>query len=136
MSWCPADGPKPARFSVMTGNAGHLLVAHGSSDARWRAPFEELARQLAVRHPACLVALSYLEKCPPDVPAALADLYYRGCRHIRVSPLFLSHGAHLTRDLPDLLCAFSDRHPDLVLVCDPALGERPDFQAALLAVLA
>ncbi len=121
---------------IVTGGEGHLLVAHGSSDTRWRAPFEELARRLACRHPACPVVLSYLERGAPDVPRALSDLYHRGCRQIRVSPLFLSHGRHLQHDLPDLLADARRRHPDLIIVCAPALGERQDFLAALLAVLA
>ncbi|WP_298138185.1 CbiX/SirB N-terminal domain-containing protein [Acidiferrobacter sp.] len=115
---------------------GHLLVAHGSPDARWRAPFEELARRLAQRDPKCPVALAYLERCAPDVPTVLADLYRRGCRHIRVSPLFLSHGRHLAHDLPELLAAAKVRHPDLSITCLGALGERGDFLSALLAVLA
>ncbi len=121
---------------VVSDEAGHLLVAHGSTDGRWRAPFEELSRRLAERHPARPVILSYLEKCLPDVPGALQELSRRGCRRIRVTPLFLSHGRHLERDLPDLLVDARLRHPHLVIVCEPALAERPDFVAALLAILA
>ncbi len=121
---------------VVSDGAGHLLVAHGSTDGRWRAPFEELSRRLAARHPTRPVALSYLEKCLPDVPNALHELYHRGCRRIRVTPLFLSHGRHLERDLPDLLAEARRRYPDLLIVCEPALAERPEFLAALLAVLA
>ncbi len=110
----------------------HVLVAHGSTSLRWRAPFEVLAQTLAACDPSRIVALCYLEKCTPTVSTVLDDLYRQGCRTLRVSPLFLSSGRHLDHDLPHLLTAWLDYHTDARLEVDPALGE----QAAILSALA
>lgn len=115
--------------------AGHLLVAHGSSHARWRRPFEAVATGLSGRHPERLIRLCYLEKWAPDVPAAIEDLYQKGCRHLRVSPLFLSSGRHLEKDLPEVLATCLRPRPDLVITAEPPLGEYEDFVKAVLEVL-
>lgn len=114
----------------------HLLVAHGSSNARWRMPFEEVARALEARHPERVVRLCYLEKWPPDVTTALEDLYEQGWRCLRLSPLFLSRGRHLETDLPQILNTFLARRPDCSITIEDALGEQRGFVQALTGLLA
>lgn len=119
----------------MNGLTGHLLVAHGSGHARWRRPFEAIATGLSGRHSERLIRLCYLEKWTPDVPAAVDDLYQNGCRHLRVSPLFLSSGRHLEKDLPEILSACLRPRPDLVVTVEPPLGEYESVVKAVLEVL-
>lgn len=113
----------------------HLLVAHGSSHARWRKPFEAIAMGLSERHPKRLIRLCYLEKWTPDVPTTVGELYQKGCRHLRVSPLFLSSGRHLEKDLPDILSVCLRPRPDLVVIAEPPLGECDDFVKSILEIL-
>jgi len=115
---------------------GQLLIAHGSSNARWRVPFETMTHALATRHPGRAIRLCYLEKSQPDVPTALDDLYRQGCRRLRVSPLFISHGRHLEHDLPRLLDAYRQKRPDVFIEAEEALGEQRPFLHSLIDLLA
>lgn len=113
----------------------HLLVAHGSSNTRWRMPFEKVAEALEAQHPERTVRLCYLEKWQPDVASALEDLYQEGWRRLRLSPLFLSRGRHLETDLPKILNAFLARRPDVLIHTEEALGEQSEFVQALTHLL-
>ena len=85
-----------------------ILVAHGSRDARWREPFERVARELAAE---LRVELAFLELSPPTFPDAVARAVASGARELRVLPLLLAGGAHVERDLPALVDAARAAHP-------------------------
>lgn len=120
----------------MSSQSAHLLVAHGSSNTRWRTPFEKVAKALEAQHPERTVRLCYLEKWQPDVTTALEELYQQGWRRLRLSPLFLSRGRHLETDLPEILKAYLERRPDFLIRTEDALGEQSDFVQALTDILA
>lgn len=119
----------------MIPQTGHILVAHGSANPRWRAPFEAIADALSQRSPDQIVHLCYLEKWQPTVPEAVNDLHQKGCRQIHISPLFLSSGRHLEEDLPRILATCLPYYPDLTLSTGPALGEQDTFLTAILNIL-
>jgi sirohydrochlorin cobaltochelatase len=79
-----------------------ILFAHGSRDPRWREPFEALQTKVAL-HRDCVLA--YLELCEPNLEAAAKILIAKGALKITVVPLFLGAGAHVRKDLPELLIA-------------------------------
>lgn len=111
-----------------------ILIAHGSRDPRWCAPFERLAAAVDGT-PGVGVALAYLELAAPSFPDAAAAAVRAGARHLRVLPLFLSGGAHVERDLPALVDAARAAHPGVRVEQLPHVGESPEL-FALLAELA
>jgi sirohydrochlorin cobaltochelatase len=112
----------------MTPRRGLILVAHGSRDVRWRAPFERLERELAVE---ANVRLAYLELSQPDFAAAVQAAVQAGARELRVLPLFMAGGAHIERDLPGLVEAARQAHPSVSIELLPPIGEDPRFVRAL-----
>ena len=86
-----------------------VLLAHGSRDAAWRAPFEAIAArisaQMALQQPGLQVRCAYLQLCAPDLAQVAADLCLAGCQHIAIAPLFLGAGTHMREDFPVLLAA-------------------------------
>lgn len=103
--------------------AGLILFAHGSRDARWAEPFERLLERVARAAPQARVVLAYLEMMPPDLPAAAAGLRDAGFRDIIVVPVFLGQGGHVRDDLPVLVQRTAARHPDCRLRLAGAAGE-------------
>jgi sirohydrochlorin cobaltochelatase len=110
---------------------GVLLVAHGSREAGWAAPFERVRARIAAQ--GVPVALAYLERMPPDIDGAAAMLAQQGCRFAVVVPLFLGEGGHVREDLPRLVAAAHAAHPQIELTLAPAIGEAAAVQDAIAA---
>jgi sirohydrochlorin cobaltochelatase len=112
---------------------GLLLFAHGARDPRWAAPFEAVVSRIRAAQPALPVVLAFLEYAQPDLHTALHALRDRGCRRVRVVPLFFGRGGHLREDLPRELAAAAAALPDLEIEVTVAAGESDAVQAALAA---
>ena len=110
-----------------------ILLAHGSRDAAWRAPFEAIAAQIAAQtaaqQPALQVRCAYLQLCAPDLAQVVADLRLAGCQRIAIAPLFLGAGTHMRQDLPDLLAAVQAQQADCTLTLLPVFGDDAAVQS-------
>jgi sirohydrochlorin cobaltochelatase len=113
---------------------GIVLFAHGSRDAQWARPFEQLAATLShkVKGP---VRVAYLEAMRPSLEEAIAALASDVDR-IRVVPVFLGHGGHVKEDLPQLLEAARKRHPEVHFSLDAPIGEQPAVIEAIAVAIA
>lgn len=116
--------------------AALILFAHGSRDPEWVRPFEALRAGVQQQTPDIPVALAYLESSAPDLDDCVRTLAADGITAIRVLPLFLAMGRHLRTDLPALAGQIKSEFPGLVIEFLPALGEAPEFAAALGAIAA
>lgn len=112
-----------------------ILLAHGSSDPNWRAPFEHFANALAGRLTTPL-RLAYMELCEPSLEATVAELAEAGVRRAEILPLFFAAGRHLRKDVPAQVDALAAAHRDITLTLLPPVGEHPAFVEALAAVVA
>ena len=77
-----------------------LAVAHGSRDPRHAAALSGLIDAVRRAAPDLRAELAFLDLCGPDATTALARLAASGARNVIVVPLFLSHGYHVTHDIP------------------------------------
>lgn len=111
-----------------------ILLAHGSRDARWRAPFDDLAQALAARLEVPL-RMAYMELCEPSLETTAAELAAAGCRQADILPLFFAAGRHLREDVPGQIDALHAAHPDLALDLLAPVGEHPAFVDALVAII-
>jgi len=108
-----------------------VLFAHGSRDPEWVRPFEQLRDTVRQQTPHLAVALAYLESATPDLNLCVRTLAADGVASIQVLPLFLAMGKHLRADIPALARRIKLDYPDLTIEFLPALGEAPEFVAAL-----
>ena len=111
-----------------------ILFAHGSRDAEWVRPFERLRDQLRSRSPGASIALAYLESAEPDLDRCIRTLAADGVVAIKVLPLFFALGKHLRVDIPALAVRIAQEHSHLSIEFLPAIGEMPEFVAALNAI--
>ena len=108
-----------------------ILLAHGSRDPLWRAPFEQIATQIRSQRGDVQVRIAYMELCEPKADSVVAELLALGVQHITIAPLFLGMGAHTREDLPALLQTLQTAHPQVRFEVLPTLGE----SSALLALI-
>ncbi|MEC9484237.1 MAG: CbiX/SirB N-terminal domain-containing protein [Halomonas sp.] len=111
-----------------------ILLAHGSRDPRWRAPFDSLAAALAARLEKPL-RMAYMELCEPSLETVAAELEAAGCRRGEILPLFFAAGRHLREDVPAQIDALHRAHPQLALTLLPPVGEHPAFVDALAGII-
>ena len=113
---------------------GLILFAHGSRDARWAAPFEEVAARIRALRPGVPLQLAFLEQMRPTLSEAAAALVAVGCRQVDVLPMFLGTGGHLRSDLPPMVEALRQTHAGVQWRLQPAIGEHAEVSQAMAAV--
>lgn len=107
-------------------SAAIVLFGHGSRDAGWRAPMDEVARRIRERAPGRPVACAFLELQPPSLGEAVDDLVTAGAREVTVLPMFLGLGRHAREELPTLVDQVRQRHPGVLVRVLPSAGENPE----------
>ncbi|MFM1979222.1 MAG: hypothetical protein RLZ68_487 [Pseudomonadota bacterium] len=114
---------------------GIVLFAHGSRDPLWHKPMEAVAQRVRAQSPAANVVCAYLELSQPDLPTCAAALVAQGLSEITIVPMFLGVGKHAREDLPVIVAALRESHPQVTFQLQPAVGENPHL-VALLADIA
>lgn len=109
-----------------------ILLAHGSSDARWCQTFEQLAAPTVQSVPGSRIA--YMELAEPSLEAVVEQGVKEGIRHFRVVPLFLAAGRHLRKDVPAMITALESAH-DVSINLAPPIGENPQLGEAIRDVV-
>ena len=104
-------------------NQGIVLFAHGSRDPLWHKPMEAVAARVADTSPDTPVVCAYLELSTPDLATAVNSLLDRKVQHISIIPMFLGVGKHAREDLPLLVNALRELHPNVQFQLNPSVGE-------------
>jgi sirohydrochlorin cobaltochelatase len=115
--------------------AALVLLAHGSRDPRWAQPLAALQEELRRQDPSLQIELAFLELQPPGLAQVLESLAGEGARRIQVAPVFWSMGGHATRDLPAVVQAFRQQHPEVAVTVLPVLAELPHMNEFLVGAL-
>ncbi|SPJ34034.1 sirohydrochlorin chelatase [Kushneria phyllosphaerae] len=112
-----------------------IVLAHGSTDSRWQAPFETLEQRLKARM-TTPVRLAYMELCDPLIENVVAELHAEGFNTIDILPLFFAAGRHLREDVPGQLDALRKEHPELSLTLLDPVGQHPSFADVVVSIVA
>lgn len=108
---------------MSTTRTGLLLFAHGARDPNWALPFEAVLRRVREQAPDIVVSLSFLEFMAPTLLEAGGTLATAGCARVAIVPLFLGAGGHVRKDLPALIEALRNTHPQVAWTLQPSIGE-------------
>ena len=128
----PVNAPISGRVPAIR---GVLLLAHGSADPDWRAPFERLLKLFRLNAPHLPTELGYMEFAQPDfLEAARRLVTEKYCAEITVIPTFMSSGGHVAYDVPALIEQGRGMFQKVRWSLQPALGEAPEVQEAMLQV--
>jgi sirohydrochlorin cobaltochelatase len=86
---------------------------------------DAVAQRVAEAESGTPVRCAFLELTAPDLPTAGAEMVALGLEEIRVLPMFLGVGRHAREDLPLLMDALRQAHPQVRWVLQPTVGEDP-----------
>ncbi|MFC0268974.1 sirohydrochlorin chelatase [Kushneria aurantia] len=111
-----------------------IVLAHGSTDPRWQAPFEVLEQRLQARL-TTPVRLAYMELCEPLVESVVGELHAGGHTSIDILPLFFAAGRHLREDVPGQLEALRGEHRGLELTLLDPVGQHPAFADVVVSIV-
>lgn len=105
------------------------FIAHGSSLSEANHFLLELIRQL---FPTGSVNIGFLECGYPSIVEALQTHIGHRAETIRVIPLFLVPGNHMTRDIPKIVKETADQNPHVEIILEDFIGNRKEFGELLL----
>ena len=91
---------------------------------------------MSARNPDVTVELAFLQLMPPTLDEVVDRLAASGHTTFTIAPLFMAEGAHLKRDLADLVGRLQARHPAVQLRLLPAAGEADTVLDAVSAWVA
>ena len=112
-----------------------ILLAHGSRDPRWRAPFETFATTLQADLGEDKVRLAYMEFVPPTLSDMAEEASRDAVQQLKILPLFMAGGAHVDRDIPEQVTVVRERFPHLDFSVLPPIGEHPRFVALMQEIV-
>jgi sirohydrochlorin ferrochelatase len=103
-----------------------VIVDHGSRHEPANAVVKQLAQTLQLRAGArASVRWAHLEGAEPSLPEAIDACVSQGALEVTVQPMFLVPGMHATRDIPELLRAARQRHPEVTFLMGQVIGADP-----------
>jgi sirohydrochlorin cobaltochelatase len=108
-----------------------VLLAHGSRNPNWRAPFDDLLAALRKEAGADRVHLAYMQMATPSLSDVVRALASKGAQTIRILPLLMSGGNHAHEDIPAEVAALRAEHPGLAIEILPPIGTHLRFRAMM-----
>ena len=108
-----------------------VLLAHGSRNPAWRAPFKALLKDLRRELGEDRICLAYLQLAEPSLASVVRDLAAIGAGAIRILPLLLSAGNHAKEDIPAEVATLRQKYPDIAIEILPPIGSHPRFKAMM-----
>jgi len=110
---------------------GILICGHGSKDERAFAELEQTAELIADRFVGTPVAFGFLDYVQPSIETGLDGLRDRSISTVVLAPAMLGTGNHLRNDIPQIIEAYLDRHPDMdIRMIDPIANDDELIAAA------
>jgi sirohydrochlorin cobaltochelatase len=100
-----------------------VLLAHGSKDPRWCAPFERITQELQKELGVQRVRLAYMEFMAPTLMDVAHECVQQLTLNLRLAPLFMAVGAHLATDIPEQVALVRRKFPQITVEVLPPIGE-------------
>lgn len=109
-----------------------VLLAHGSTDENWLAPFRTMHQDILQQTPGQRVELAYMELAEPSLQSIIASLVAEGITRVDILPLFFAAGRHLRKDVPAMLEAIkAESEIPLTLNLHTPVGLEPEISSAI-----
>ncbi|MDQ2086964.1 CbiX/SirB N-terminal domain-containing protein [Herbivorax sp. ANBcel31] len=102
---------------------GILILAHGSKRQETNRILDSLVEKVKKKTGEKLVYPTYLQFSNPDFEEGIQYLVNNGAKEIRVIPLFLFDGVHVTKDIPEELERIKDNFKDIDIKMAGHIGD-------------
>ena len=108
-------------------NACLVLLAHGSKNPEWAAPFRQLTANLRKDMGEEAVYLCFLEIAEPGLIEVAREIMKTSVRKYRLLPLFMAKGAHFHEDIPAEMAKVKALFPEMESELLEPIGLNPLF---------
>lgn len=102
---------------------GILILAHGSKRQETEQILNSLVDKVKQKTGEKLVYPVYLQFSEQNLEAGIEQLIASGAKNIKVVPMFLFDGVHVTQDIPEELNALMAKHPGINIRMSKHLGD-------------
>jgi len=102
---------------------GIIVLAHGSRRQETDRILNSLTEKVMAKAPHQRVIPAYLQFSPNSLDKAVETLAMEGVKRIKVIPMFLFDGIHVTEDIPEELEAIGKRYPEIDIRMSRHLGD-------------
>ena len=110
-----------------------ILLAHGAREPEWATPLRRVFESVAAQAPDLRVEFAFIELMSPDLRTCAEKLIAEGVRSIRIVPLLIARGGHLTHGAPKLIDALHQEHPQVSFELMGPVGEADAVVQAMAA---
>ena len=121
--------------------SANVLLAHGSRDPQWQAPFEVITERIKskdqenkTKDDATRIELSFMELSEPSLESTCHTLMKDGYKEINVYPIFFAAGRHLRVDVPKQLQEIEEKL-GITTHLHPPVGQEEIVQDAITKVI-
>jgi len=104
-----------------------ILMAHGSKNPEWAAPFRQMTADLRRDLGDEAVYLCFLEIAQPNLREVAAEIMKTPVRKCRLVPMFMAKGGHFDEDIPAQIAEIQKMHPGLEVELLQPIGLHPLF---------
>lgn len=102
---------------------GVLILAHGSKRVETEKTLIALIDKLREKMGEGIIVPAYLQFSEQNLEAGITTLINKGVNNIKIIPLFLFEGIHVTEDIPNELEAIRKKHADIEIKMSSHLGD-------------
>ncbi len=102
---------------------GVLILAHGSRRQETDKILESLTQKVKEKTGEELVYPAYLQFSEQNLEAGIERLISKGADNIKVIPMFIFDGIHVTQDIPAELDEVRAKHPGVNIKMSGHLGD-------------
>ena len=102
---------------------GILILAHGSKRVETENIVESIAQKVRDKTGETLVLPAYLQFSELNLETGVEKLIAAGSTDIRIMPMFLFDGIHVTEDIPNELKEIRKKHPRISIQMSHHIGD-------------
>lgn len=102
---------------------GVIVLAHGSRRQETDRILNSLTQKVAAKAAGQMIVPAYLQFSQQSLEKAVETLAREGVNRIKVVPMFLFDGIHVTEDIPEELEAIRMKYPEIAIQMSRHLGD-------------
>lgn len=102
---------------------GILILAHGSKRVQTQKILDSLTKKVISKSKINLVESAYLQFSEKDLKKGIECLLEKGATNIKVMPMFLFDGIHVTQDIPNELEEIKGQYPNVEINLTDHIGD-------------
>ena len=109
-----------------------LILAHGSKRQETERTLDSLIRKVKAKTGLEHVYPAYLQFSEQSLEQSIHELVEKDIKSIRIVPMFLFDGVHVTKDIPEELDVIGKKYPGIKITMSRHIGD-DDRLADILA---